>query len=279
VEEIGADLRRARMARNMSVEDISRATKITQTLIRAIESDDFAKLPGGLFTRGYLRAYAREVGLDAEELIERYRVGVGAMAPQVEAQQAQPKPEPVSNSRFPAPVPDDTSRSRHVQILQLCLILLMVAAYFAFSRRPKPETPSEAKTVAPVAQQQDQAATPKVETPVATNGTAAVPEPPKTLTLEVRPKGPCWVQVTAQGQRVLGRLMNPGEHESITLKDDVTLRIGDPGAFGFTIDGVEGRSLGPAGQPVTVRIDKANYKTFLATPPQDATQPSPAPRP
>jgi transcriptional regulator with XRE-family HTH domain len=272
VADIGADLRRARMSRDMSVEDISRATKITQTLIRAIESDDFAKLPGGLFTRGYLRAYAREVGLNAEEIIERYRGGFEAAAsPPVEAP-AQQKPEPVSHSRYLAPVADDGSRSRHVQILQLCLILMMVALYFALVRKPKLETPSEAKTVAPVA------VAPKTETPVATKGTA-VPPPPETLTLELRPRGPCWVEVTAQGKRLFGRLMDGGQHESITLTDDVTMRIGDPGAFAFTIDGAEGRSLGPGGQPVTVRIDKTNYKTFLTPRPQDAKPPEEGTRP
>ncbi len=266
VEEIGADLRRARVARDMSVEDISRATKITRTLIRAIESDDFAKLPGGLFTRGYLRAYAREVGLNPEEVIARYRGGFeAAAAPQVETP-PQPKAEPVSQSRSRPAVDDDTSRSRQVQILQLCLILMMVALYFALARRPKAEPPAEVKAIAPVT------VAPQTEAPVATKGTVAS-EPAQALTLEVRPRGACWVEVTSQGQRVFGRLMAAGDHESVVLKDDVTMRIGDPGAFAFTIGGVEGRPLGPAGRPVTVRIDKTNYKTFLASQSADATRP------
>src|SRR5688572_27176868 len=73
VAEIGAELRRARLARKQSIEDVSRATKINPSFVRAIENEDFAKLPGGLFTRGFLRAYAREVGLAPEEMVERYR--------------------------------------------------------------------------------------------------------------------------------------------------------------------------------------------------------------
>ena len=71
--EIGGDLRRARIARKKSIEDISRATKINSLFVRAIESDAFDQLPGGLFTRGFLRAYAREVGLDPDEIVARYR--------------------------------------------------------------------------------------------------------------------------------------------------------------------------------------------------------------
>jgi hypothetical protein len=61
--------------------------------------------------------------------------------------------------------------------------------------------------------------------------------------------------------------MDAGQRSTITIKEDVTLRVGDPAAFGFAIDGVEGRSLGDAGQPVTVHIDKTNYKTLLKSQP------------
>jgi len=257
VAEIGGDLRRARIARKQSLEDIARATKINATLVRAIENEAFDKLPGGLFTRGYLRAYAREVGLDPEEVVSRYRSEFEpAPAPEPETP-AQPEAYVLAAGRSGVAIEDDKVRSRQVQILQLCIILLIVALYFAVSRRPTSQPQSDVKTVAPVA-----ATTPPPDKAVATNGTVA-PEPPKAMTLELRPQGPCWVEVTAEGQRVYGKLMDAGQRATITIKDDVTLRVGDPSAFGFAIDGVEGRSLGEAAHPVTVRIDKSNYKTFL----------------
>ncbi len=57
--------------------------------------------------------------------------------------------------------------------------------------------------------------------------------------------------------------MDAGQNETITVRDEVMLRVGDPGAFAFTIDGVPGRPVGEAGQPVWVRLDRQNYKTFL----------------
>src|SRR4051812_25256080 len=83
--DIGADLRNARVARNRSLEDISRSTKISSSVLRSIEDEAFEKVPGGVFTRGYLRAYAREVGLDPDEVVRRYRL---------EFEPPEPPPEP-----------------------------------------------------------------------------------------------------------------------------------------------------------------------------------------
>src|SRR5437899_7823555 len=71
--DIGAELRNARKARNLSIEEIARVTKISPSVLRAIDRNDFSSVPGGLFTRGFLRAYAREVGLDPEEIVQLYR--------------------------------------------------------------------------------------------------------------------------------------------------------------------------------------------------------------
>ena len=71
--DIGADLRNARQARRLSIEQIARVTKISPSVLRAIDRNDFDSVPGGLFTRGFLRAYAREVGLDPEEIVQLYR--------------------------------------------------------------------------------------------------------------------------------------------------------------------------------------------------------------
>jgi hypothetical protein len=105
--------------------------------------------------------------------------------------------------------------------------------------------------------------------PVATNGTVATPAATRPLTLELRPQGPCWVEATADGERAVMRLMDAGQTATVTVQDTLILRVGDPGTFAFSIGGVPGRSLGEAGRPVTVRLDRQNYKTFL----QDTTHP------
>lgn len=268
---IGAELKRARMARKQSIEDVSRATKINASHIRAIESDAFAKLPGGLFTRGFLRAYAREVGVDAEPIVERYRSEFEGEPPAAPSEPAQPEEQVIGSVRPPVVVDDETVYSRRIQVLQLFVIVLIVALYFALSRRPRTEASSDMNPTAPVAEAQ-KAETPNPEPPkadnkpVATNG-SVVSGPTKAVTLELRPEGPCWVEATADGQRLYAKLMDAGETASVTVNNDVTLRVGDPGTLAFTLDGAPGRPLGPAGQPVTVHITPENYKTFLASQP------------
>src|ERR1700704_2375149 len=82
--DIGGDLRRARTARHLSLAEIADRTKINGSLLRAIEDNRFDRVPGGLFTRGYLRAYAREVQLDPESIVERYRSEYEPPPPQPE---------------------------------------------------------------------------------------------------------------------------------------------------------------------------------------------------
>ena len=69
---IGTYLRQTRESRNMSVAEVSRATRIPSSAIERIEADHFDDLPGEVFTRGFLKAYATTVGLTPDEVLARY---------------------------------------------------------------------------------------------------------------------------------------------------------------------------------------------------------------
>ena len=72
MESIGSYLRKRRVARAMSVEEIARATRIPVASIERLENDHFDDLPGEVFVRGFLRAYARAVGLAVEDVLSMY---------------------------------------------------------------------------------------------------------------------------------------------------------------------------------------------------------------
>src|SRR5512144_1161669 len=72
MDSIGRYLKRTRETRAMSVEEISRATRIPVTSIERIEADHFDDLPGEVFVRGFLKAYARAVGLPVDDVLARY---------------------------------------------------------------------------------------------------------------------------------------------------------------------------------------------------------------
>jgi cytoskeletal protein RodZ len=72
MDSIGRYLKRTREARAMSVEEVSRATRIPVASIERIEADHFDDLPGEVFVRGFLKAYARAVSLPMDEVLARY---------------------------------------------------------------------------------------------------------------------------------------------------------------------------------------------------------------
>jgi cytoskeletal protein RodZ len=72
METVGTYLRRSREAKRMSVEEVSRATRVPASSVDRIEADRFDELPGEVFVRGFLKSYARAVGLQAEDVMARY---------------------------------------------------------------------------------------------------------------------------------------------------------------------------------------------------------------
>src|SRR5436309_461680 len=70
--EFGDKFRKAREAKNLSLDDVSNVTKISSRMLQAIEREHFDQLPGGVFNKGFIRAYAKHLGLDDEEAITDY---------------------------------------------------------------------------------------------------------------------------------------------------------------------------------------------------------------
>ena len=72
VPSFGEELKRERLAREISLEEVSAATKISMRLLTALEASDLSRLPAPVFTRGFIRAYSLHVGLDPVEKINTY---------------------------------------------------------------------------------------------------------------------------------------------------------------------------------------------------------------
>jgi cytoskeletal protein RodZ len=77
----GERLRREREMRKITLEEIALATKIGTRALRALEKEEFRKLPGGIFNRGFVRAYARYLGIDEEQAVADYETAKGASEP------------------------------------------------------------------------------------------------------------------------------------------------------------------------------------------------------
>ena len=71
-ESIGEKLRLARETRGIALRDISEQTRISMRYLEAIEADDYRRLPGGIFNRSFVRAYAKSIGYNEQEAIDDY---------------------------------------------------------------------------------------------------------------------------------------------------------------------------------------------------------------
>ena len=103
---LGEELKRRREERKISLTDISEATRIGTRFLKAIESDNYSILPGGIFTRSFIRAYAKQVGLNEDEAVARYQLQVTGQA----AEAAQPQPQAAENVVRHIPPPEKRPR-------------------------------------------------------------------------------------------------------------------------------------------------------------------------
>src|SRR4051812_41391280 len=71
-QTVGARLREAREKRGVSLRQIANTTRISVMSLEAVERSDLSRLPGGIFTRSFIRAYAEEVGLDPDRTIQDF---------------------------------------------------------------------------------------------------------------------------------------------------------------------------------------------------------------
>lgn len=85
MESVGTHLRREREARHVSLEEVAQTTRIPVRMLQHLEADETTELPGDVFVRGFIKSYARVLGVDASPLLRRYdngrATGVAAPAP------------------------------------------------------------------------------------------------------------------------------------------------------------------------------------------------------
>src|SRR6185295_6323377 len=88
---LGEELKHRREERDITLADISEATRIGTRFLKAIESDNFSVLPGGIFTRSFIRAYAKQVGMDEDEALALYQQQTASPSAEPQpSQQSQP---------------------------------------------------------------------------------------------------------------------------------------------------------------------------------------------
>jgi transcriptional regulator with XRE-family HTH domain len=255
--DIGSRIRQAREQRGLTIQAIANTTKIPTAALVAIEHNEFSRLPGGLYSRAYVRTFATEVGLDADELTREYRA-------RFEVEIAAEPPPPRRPDWY-----DWVRLSDRLPAVLLTVSILIGGSVILQRAQIPHQSPGRLTVSAAEADlPEDPPPADERDAPeeVALATAAASETAERSLRLEIRLNGPCWVSAVADGQRLVYRLLQPGRRTLIHARSLITLRLGDAGAVTYSINGVTGRPLGKSGEAVTVRITHENLGSLSAGP-------------
>jgi|ERR1051325_4693165 cytoskeletal protein RodZ len=118
-QSIGEKLRLAREARGIALRDISEQTRISMRYLEAIETDDYQRLPGGIFNRSFIRAYAKFVSYDEHEALEDYSRTLRERGETEEETSGKPRSQVYT---------DDATNQKRSPLVTLLLAIIILAA-------------------------------------------------------------------------------------------------------------------------------------------------------
>jgi cytoskeleton protein RodZ len=262
--DFGSKLRAARERRGLSLRQIANATKISMITLEALERNDIARLPGGIFSRAFVRSYALEVGLDPEETIQEFM----GQFPHDSVTAGHPTTTQIEDHEAV-----ESDRRMATTFLRLFVISVPIAGivlYFGTTGRrasPPAERPAASESreiVPPPAPGQDPL--PAAPEPAAAEAPAASAVPADRLMVQVSAARRSWVSAIVDGRRAVQRVFQPGDEQTLEVHHEIVLTTGDAGAVTVTLNGAATRPLGKNGQVVTTRVNLMNFKDYLLAP-------------
>jgi transcriptional regulator with XRE-family HTH domain len=276
----GDELRREREIRGISLKEIADSTKISKRFLDAIERNDHKTLPAPVFTRGFVREYARYLGLNADEMVNRYnfaavgddRIEQSAHLERLTTPQA---PPPERKKAPPKGIPPAYARvDRNVYILLIVVIALAGVSYWALKHRRETRA-NEERLAAETKVAPAPVATPP-PAPVQTASTSTqppAPNGPAKLILSIEITQTSWITLDADGERLINEELRRGFHRTVEAKDAFRFKtIGNAAGVTMTLNDLPVPSLGHDGQVLhDIVFDRAALQR-LQTPSTPAQQ-------
>jgi cytoskeletal protein RodZ len=280
MDDLGLRLKQARESRGVALRTIATKTKISVAALEALERNDFSRLPGGIFGRAFVRAYALEIGLDPETTVSDFQTHLDRS-----------EREAAERNQIRVDISQDdreflARQQRAVRWLRVVAIVVAIAAVTflawqakslwkrfgrgasssAVSSQQAPAVPDSAAELAgapiPVP------AAPEVAASVSSPAQAAAPAvalagASAPLVVEFALTADCWVVASVDGGRSMSQLLKAGDSRRFDASREVFLDVGNAGAIQLTINGTAARPLGPAGSHVQKTIRTDNLSSFL----------------
>ena len=272
----GDRLRREREMRGITLDEITESTKIARRHLEALEGEHFDQLPGGVFNKGFVRAYARFLGIDEDQAVADYSATANE----------QPEPE----DKFPLEIHEEPNRELNPRRSRLPLAFAIAAVagvlvgYFFWvkakphGQEPAPSgvtqttttassseaTPAKPPTSAttPAAEQTPVAASPvrppKQTQPVQQLADQSARKPAeKTFVILIRAREDAWVSIIADGKSVMQRVMTANKNKLVKAGKQVVLRTGNAGGIDVLFNGRPLGQIGNENEPRTLTFNAA----------------------
>ncbi len=241
----GEELRREREIRGISLKEIADATKISKRFLEAIERNDHKTLPAPVFTRGFIREYSRYLGLNCDEIVNRYNfaaAGDDRIEKSPHLERLAHREPPVKKGIPPAYARID----RNVYVLILIIAALGVATFLALRhKRALAEATRIESAITPARAQ--------IAKPIA-NAAASTPQK-ELMRLTIDVDDPSVVKLDADGKEVINETLHRGAHRMVEAMDSFHFRtVGNAGGIRLTLNEVPLPRLGRDGEVIHDRV-------------------------
>jgi cytoskeletal protein RodZ len=274
-ETLGKYLRRERELRKISLRELSKNTRVREHLLTAIEEDRHDLLPSPTFVKGFLNAYAKYIGLDANEIILRYQHRVTGK------QDTGPDLTPEKDTQR-------STKQRWVvggSIVGGVIVVGLIVSYFFFLQPsnpreeplPVPPAEKESQVPPPASPQIAEAPSPQQVIPPAVPQIAgttppqpqtlapptSAPAPPQIVGTNLPPKGKTislqlkaveltWVSVKADNQTEKEMMLRPGETIPLEAVHQIYVLVGNAGGLDLIHNGKTLERFGKSGEVVAL---------------------------
>ncbi|HET7477963.1 MAG TPA: RodZ domain-containing protein [Rubrobacteraceae bacterium] len=274
--EIGPTLEKARLQRELTLDEVEQATKIRKRYIQAIEKDDYGVLPDAVYVQGFVKTYANYLGLNGEEL-----------AGELRSRRQSRRERHVNHARltkggFDKPLinPGGVAGAEKRRIsggavlgllASILLIVLVIGALYYVGRGSRVQVPDDGAS-APQAEQADKNSdkpeSGKPDAGVSSTGSAgtaggtkkaggneagnAGAETPAPVEVAIQVEGsPAWISVKSDGTVVYEQVADPGFSDTFEGEQTVGISTGNAGAVKLKVNGKDEGAMGGAGEVVS----------------------------
>jgi cytoskeleton protein RodZ len=281
----GERLKREREMRGVSLEEIAESTKIGKRNLLALETEEFDKLPGGIFNKGFVRAYAKYLGLDEDQAVTDFLAAENAASTgirlavdpvpaaetigangdaakktrrerskELEAIAARREAEKKNN---PPLNPSNTGNRVWVAFAALCLVAAL-GGWWKYSHPARENVVAQPRVVAPPVAKAQVTPAPVPASTTASDNPIPAPEFDGLAHLKVRATQDSWIQVKADGKVVLDGVLDAATEKTFSAKE-LIFKTGNAGGVEVTYNGKTEAPFGKDKQVKEIKI-KAEKK-------------------